>query len=67
MDLNLKGKRAVVTGGSRGIGREIALAFAREGAEVCIPYIGPEEEARETIELLKKAGAKNAAAIVSNR
>ena len=59
MDLNLTGKRVVVTGGSRGIGREIALAFAREGAEVCISYAGFDEGARETIRLLREAGAKN--------
>jgi len=35
MDLGLKGKRAIVTGGSRGIGKECALALAREGARVC--------------------------------
>ena len=36
MDLGLKGKRVIVTGGSRGIGRCCALALAREGARVCI-------------------------------
>ncbi|MEE9256443.1 MAG: SDR family oxidoreductase, partial [bacterium] len=35
MDLGLKGKRAIVTGASRGIGREVALELAREGARVC--------------------------------
>ena len=36
MDLGLKGKRAIVTGASRGIGRCCALALAREGARVCV-------------------------------
>lgn len=36
MDLGLKGKRAIVTGGSRGIGRECALVLAQEGARVCV-------------------------------
>ncbi len=36
MDLKLEGKRAIVTGGSRGIGRSCALALAREGASVCV-------------------------------
>ena len=36
MDLGLSGKRAIVTGGSRGIGRQCALALAREGVHVCI-------------------------------
>ena len=36
MDLGLNGKRAIVTGGSRGIGKQCALALAREGAQVCI-------------------------------
>ncbi|MCL2112216.1 MAG: 3-oxoacyl-[acyl-carrier-protein] reductase [Clostridiales bacterium] len=57
MDLSLKGKRVVVTGGSRGIGRAIALAFAHEGAEVCITYKGNEEAAAETVKQLQEAGS----------
>lgn len=54
----LRGKRAVVTGGDSGIGRAVAIAFAREGAEVLIAYL-PEEEAdaRATVELAG-AGAR---------
>ena len=63
MELNLKGKRAVVTGGSRGIGRAIALALASEGAEVCITYANNDEAAKETLELLTKAGAENPLAL----
>jgi 3-oxoacyl-[acyl-carrier protein] reductase len=56
MDLSLEGKRAVVTGGARGIGRAIALALAKEGAEVCITDISDDESARETIKNLGEAG-----------
>ena len=59
MDLGLKGKRAVVTGGARGIGRAIALAFAREGADICIVDIGDPEPATEALALLKEAGSGN--------
>ena len=57
MDLLLEKKRAVVTGGSRGIGRAIALALARDGAEVCITYRENDAAAKETLSLLEKAGA----------
>ena len=59
MDLLLKGKKAVVTGGSRGIGKAIALALAHEGAEVCITYANDDVAAKATAELLKSAGSKN--------
>ena len=53
----LTGKRAIITGGDSGIGRAVAIAFAREGADVLIAYL-PEEEAdgRATAELVEKAG-----------
>lgn len=47
MDLNLAGKRVLVTGGSRGIGRGIVLGFAREGAHVAFSYLAHEEAAWE--------------------
>ena len=55
----LTGKRAIVTGGDSGIGRAVALAFAREGADVLISYL-PEEEsdAAETVALVEAAGRK---------
>ena len=63
MDLLLDKKRAVVTGGSRGIGKAIALAFALEGAEVCITYQNDDDAAQETLTLLEKAGANYPIAI----
>jgi 3-oxoacyl-[acyl-carrier protein] reductase len=48
MDLGLKGRRVLVTGGSRGIGRECALSLAREGANVCINYVRNELAAERT-------------------
>lgn len=53
----LAGKRALITGGDSGIGRAVALAFAREGADVAIVHL-PEEEAdgRETVRLVEAAG-----------
>ncbi|MEU0156412.1 SDR family oxidoreductase [Micromonospora fulviviridis] len=59
----LSGKRAVITGGDSGIGRAVALAYAREGADVLISYLGDEEEAdaRETVSLVEQAGRKGVA------
>jgi len=57
MELISTKKRAVVTGGSRGIGRAIALALVHEGAEVCITYRTNDAAAKETLTLLEKAGA----------
>jgi NAD(P)-dependent dehydrogenase (short-subunit alcohol dehydrogenase family) len=55
----LTGKRAIITGGDSGIGRAVAIAFAREGADVLISYLPEEEEdARQTAQLVEKAGRK---------
>ena len=43
MDLNISGKRAVITGGSKGIGREIALTLSKEGVDVLICARGQED------------------------
>jgi len=56
MNLLLEGKKAVVTGGARGIGRAIALALAKEGVEVCITDICEDESSAETLKLLGEAG-----------
>lgn len=57
----LEGKSAVVTGGSRGIGRGVALAFASEGANVVVNYANNEKAAKEVVEEIKKRGAKGLA------
>jgi NAD(P)-dependent dehydrogenase (short-subunit alcohol dehydrogenase family) len=56
----LNGRVALITGGDSGIGRAVAIAFAREGADILINYL-PEEEsdANETITWVKKAGRKS--------
>lgn len=52
----LQGKRAIITGGDSGIGRAIAIAFAREGADVLIAYLDEEDDAAETARWVEKAG-----------
>ena len=53
----LEGKAAIITGGDSGIGRAVALAFAREGADVLISYLDEEEsDAQETARVVEEAG-----------
>lgn len=56
--MTLKGKVAVVTGGSRGIGREIVLALAKEGANIFFNYGGRADAAKETLDLVSEFGVE---------
>ena len=57
--IDLSGKCAVVTGGSRGIGRAIALRLAQQGADVCISYKGNTEAAERTIGEIEALGRRS--------
>ena len=57
----LEGRKALITGADSGIGRAVALAFAREGADVLISYLNEHEDARETERLVREAGRKTVA------
>jgi NAD(P)-dependent dehydrogenase (short-subunit alcohol dehydrogenase family) len=52
----LKGKAAIITGGDSGIGRAVALAYAREGADVLISYLSEHSDAEQTISLVRESG-----------
>ena len=54
----LAGKRAVITGADSGIGRAVAIAYAREGADVLISYLDEHEDAEETRRYVEEAGRK---------
>jgi 3-oxoacyl-[acyl-carrier protein] reductase len=60
MTYDFKGKTALVTGASRGIGRAIAIALARGGANVALNYAGNEAAAQEALRLVQEAGAPRA-------
>jgi NAD(P)-dependent dehydrogenase (short-subunit alcohol dehydrogenase family) len=55
----LAGKIALITGADSGIGRAVAIAFAREGADVAIAYLSEDEDAKETARWVEEAGRKS--------
>jgi NAD(P)-dependent dehydrogenase (short-subunit alcohol dehydrogenase family) len=57
----LTGKKAIITGGDSGIGRAVALAFAREGADVLISYLNEDPDAQETVRVVEESGRKGVA------
>ena len=54
----LQDKKVLLTGGDSGIGRAVALAFAREGADVVVAYLNEHQDAAETRRLVEEAGRK---------
>lgn len=61
MDLEIKNKTAIVTGGSRGVGKEIALTLAKEGANVVVTYQSNQAKAEEVVEAIEASGQKGLA------
>jgi len=61
----LENKIAVVTGGGRGIGRAVCLAFAKEGADVVVNYATKDQPAQEVVEMIKQMG-RRAVAVKGN-
>lgn len=54
----LTGRKAIITGGDSGIGRAVAIAFAREGADILISYLNEHDDAKETAKYIEEAGRK---------
>ena len=58
MEIDLSGKVAIITGGSRGIGRAIALQLSKCGADVAINYLYNTDAASEVVDLIQREGRK---------
>ena len=56
--MRLEGKKAIVTGAGRGIGRAIALNFAREGADILVNYHSNDAAAQEVIQKVEEMGRR---------
>ncbi|HWS29081.1 MAG TPA: SDR family oxidoreductase [Clostridia bacterium] len=54
----LSGKKALITGGDSGIGRAVALAYAKEGADIAIVHLRENSDAQETVQAVEKLGRK---------
>jgi NAD(P)-dependent dehydrogenase (short-subunit alcohol dehydrogenase family) len=54
----LRGKVALITGGDSGIGRAVAIAFAKEGADIVLTYLNEHADARETVRLVEQWGGR---------
>ena len=54
----LDGRVAIITGGDSGIGRAVAIAFAREGADIVLAYLSEDDDAESTGELIRQAGRR---------
>ena len=56
--MKVKGKIAIVTGGARDLGRAISVKLAAEGAKVCVNYFENEQDAKDTLDIISKAGGE---------
>jgi len=56
--MKLEGKVAIVTGGARDLGRAVSVKLASEGAKVCVNYFDNEQDAKDTLELIRQAGGE---------